>query len=683
MMSNDLVQEHHTDRKAIIYIRQSTSHQVFTNVESRTMQHAMRETARALGWDEMRIEVVESDTGVSAQSTAGRAGYQSLLGLIAMGQVGIVLSYESTRLSRNCTDWYPLLDVCAYSQCLIADRDGVYDPSTPNGRLLLGMKGIVSEVELHTLRGRLLAGIQNKAQRGELALALPVGLVRLEDGRVVKNPDVHVQEMITLVFDTFLALGSSSKVVRHVRERGLLLPRRHHNEETVWRAPSVASVLAVLRNPAYAGAFAYGKTRTVRRGDGRRPQQRRCALEDWRVIIHDRYPAYVSWDTFMHVQAKVRDNYAEYDRNSTRGVPRDGAALLHGITYCGACGHKMVVQYKRGTRYLCNYLRQQAQAPVCQYLPADPIDAVVVQAFFDALSPLELDLYERAVQVRRTQQAEVEGAQARELERLRYEVQLARRQYDRVDPDNRLVAAELERRWETALHALRETEERFAQARQAMNEDTEAPVSDELRAALASLGQSLPQLWRGSTLTRAQRKSFLRCLIDKVVIHRSERDRVHTRIVWQGGAITELDIPIAVGSCRDLPNCDEMEAKILAYEADGTSDEEIARLLTEQGFRSPMRTEVLPSTVRTMRLKHGRIHRFRGPRPRRVDGYLTLPQLAEAIGVKPHWLYHQIRRGAIAAQRDPETKLYLFPDNAKTLARFRKLRDRLATRVGS
>lgn len=300
MMSNELVQEHHTSRKAVIYIRQSTSHQVFTNVESRTMQHAMRETARALGWDETRIEVVESDTGLSAQSTAGRAGYQHLLGLVAMGLVGIVLSYESTRLSRNCTDWYPLLDVCALARCLIADRDGVYDPSTPNGRLLLGMKGIVSEIELHTLRGRLLAGIQNKAQRGELALALPVGLVRLDDGRVVKNPDVHVQEMITLVFDTFLALGSSSKVVRHVRERGLLLPRRHHNEETVWKAPSVASVLAVLRNPAYAGAFAYGKTRTERRGDGRRPQQRRRALEDWHVIIRDRYPAYVSWDTFMH-----------------------------------------------------------------------------------------------------------------------------------------------------------------------------------------------------------------------------------------------------------------------------------------------------------------------------------------------------------------------------------------------
>lgn len=236
---------------------------------------------------------------------------------------------------------------------------------------------------------------------------------------------------------------------------------------------------------------------------------------------------------------------------------------------------------------------------------------------------------------------------------------------------------------EAALRALRETEARFAHARQTMAEDIETPIADELRAALTSLGQSLPRLWQGTTLTRAQRKSFVRCLIDKVVIHRSERDRVHTRIVWQGGAVTELDIPIAVGARSDLPNYDDMEAKILAHEADGMSDDEIARLLTEQGFRSPMHTEVLPSTVKTVRLKHRRIHRFRGPRPRRVDGYLTLPQLADAIGVKPHWLYHQIRRGAIAATRDPETKLYLFPDNAKTLARFRKLRDRLAAKVGS
>jgi hypothetical protein len=379
----------------------------------------------------------------------------------------------------------------------------------------------------------------------------------------------------------------------------------------------------------------------------------------------------------------LRDNYAEYDRNQTRGVPRDGAALLQGITYCGRCGHKMGVQYKGGVRYLCNALRQQTLERVCQYLPADPIDTAVVQAFFEALSPMELDAYDSAMQARRAQQAEVECAQERELERLRYQVHLARRQYDRVDPDNRLVAAELERRWEAALRALREAEQRLELARNSANDIAGTLSSDELRTALSTLGQSLPGLWQGDTLTRAQRKSLLRCVIDKVVLHRHQRDRIHTRIVWTGGAVTELDIPVAIHSLRELPGADVMEAKILAYESEGVSDQDIARSLTAQGFRSPMRAQLLPSTVRTIRLRHRRIHRFRGPRPRRVEGYLTLPQLAAALGVKPHWLYHLIRRGVIAATRDPKTKLYLFANNEETLVHYRELRDRLLANVNA
>src|SRR5712691_8680999 len=275
MSMTPVAQPHHLSRKAVVYIRQSTGHQVLTNIESQQLQHAMREHARHLGWPEERIEVVETDLGRSAQSTAGRDGYKALLADVALGQVGIVLSYESTRLSRNCTDWYPLLDLCAYNQCLIADRDGVYDAATPNGRLLLGMKGIVSEVELHTLRGRLIAGVQQKAQRGELALALPAGLLRHEDGRVVKDPDRAVQHALTLVFQTFLARKAASQVVRLLRDQGLRLPRRHRNCETVWRTPTVAAVIAIIRNPAYAGTLVYGKTRMQAQPGSGRPQQRR------------------------------------------------------------------------------------------------------------------------------------------------------------------------------------------------------------------------------------------------------------------------------------------------------------------------------------------------------------------------------------------------------------------------
>jgi DNA invertase Pin-like site-specific DNA recombinase len=673
MSMTPVAQPHHLSRKAVIYIRQSTGHQVLTNTESQQLQHAMREHARQLGWPDERIEVVETDLGRSAQSTERRDGYKALLADVALGQVGIVLSYESTRLSRNCTDWYPLLDLCAYNQCLIADRDGVYDASTPNGRLLLGMKGIVSEVELHTLRGRLIAGVQQKAQRGDLALALPAGLLRHEDGGVVTDPDRAVQHAITLVFDTFLARKAASQVVRLLRDQGLRLPRRHRNCETVWRTPTVAAVIAILRNPAYAGTFVYGKTRTQVPPGGGRPQQRRLPLAEWKVIVHDRYPAYVTWETFTRIQAILDDNYAAYAHNQRRGVPRQGAARLQGIVYCGSCGHKMVVQYKGGNQYLCNYLRSQAHAPVCQRLPADPVDQQVVAAFFDALAPAELDLYEQALAQQRQQQAELDQAQRYSLQQLEYEADWARRRYEQVDPAYRLVAAELERRWEAALQALQEAQEHYARLRQAPVEAMAIPPT--LREAFSTLGASLSTLWHQGTVSRAQRKALLRCLLEKVVVERRTPDTITTRIVWRGGAVSELEVPCTVGTLRDLTGFAQMEAQVLRLEAQGHADEAIAQRLTSQGFRSPQRPRVLASTVRTIRLRHGRLHRYRGPRPRRVARSLTVPQIATAVGVKPHWVYHLIRRGRIVVSRDEASGLYLFPDGSETLAAFRQLRD--------
>ena len=681
MSMTPVAQPHHLSRKAVISIRQSTGHQVLTNTESQQLQHAMREHARHLGWPEERIEVVETDLGRSAQSTAGRDGSKALLADVALGQVGIVLSYESTRLSRNCTDWYPLLDLCAYNQCLIADRDGVYDAATPNGRLLLGMKGIVSEVELHTLRGRLIAGVQQKAQRGDLALARPAGLLRQDDGVVVKDPDRAVQHAITLVFQTFLERRSASQVVRFLRDQGLRLPRRHRNRETVWRIPTVAAVITILRHPAYAGTFAYGKTQTQVPPGGGRPQQRRRPLVEWKVIVHDRYPAYVTWETFARIAAILDDNYAAYEHNRRRGVPRHGAALLQGIVYCGRCGHKMMVQYKGGNEYLCNYLRGQTQAPVCQRLPADPVDQQVVAAFFEALAPAELDLYEQALAQRRQQQQEVDRAQQYALQRLEYEADRARHRYEQVDPAYRLVAAELERRWEAALQALQEAQAQYTRARQAPEDDRSRALSPALRETFSTLGQVLPTLWHQDTLSRAQRKALLRCLMEKVVLDRQVPDTIATRIVWRGGAISELAVPCTVGTLRDITGFAQMEAQILRLEAQGHSDEAIAERVTSQGFRSPQRPRVLASTVQTIRLRHGRLHRYRGPRPRRVPGFLTVSQLALALGVKAHWLYHLISRGRIIVGRDEASGLYLFPDRPETLEALRQLRDGQVTEL--
>src|ERR671922_2502048 len=676
MTTTPVVQPHHLSRKAVIYIRQSTGHQVLTNRESQQLQHAMREQAHHLGWPEARIAVVETALGRSAQSTDRRDGYKARLAEVALGQVGIVLSYESTRLSRNCTDWYPLLDLCAYNHCLIADRDGVYDAATPNGRLLLGMKGIVSEIELHTLRGRLIAGVQQKAQRGELALALPAGLVRQDDGVVIKDPDRAVQHAITLVFQTFLERRSASQVVRQFRDHGLRLPRRHRNCETVWRTPTVAAGIAILPNPAYAGTFAYGKTQSQVPPGGGRPQQRRQPFSQWRGSCTDRYPAPIPGERLQRIQAVVDDNYATYEQNKRRGIPRQGAALLQGLVYCGRCGHKMVVQYKGGNQYLCNALRWQAQAPVCQRLRADPVDQQVVGAFFEALAPAELDLYEHAREQRRQQQVEVDRAQHYTLQRLEHAAEQARRRYEAVDPAYRLGAAGLEQRWEGALQTLQEAREEYARLQRRPDKEPEnLDVPPELREALRSLGQSLPTLWQYALFSRAQRKALLRCLIDKVVLDRRAPDEIAVRIVWRGGAVRELVVPCTVGRLADLSDFRQLEAQILRLESQGKADEEIAQILTAKGFRSSQHPELLASTVQLIRLRHGRLHRYWGPRPRRVAGSLTIPQIATAVGVKPHWIYHLISRGRIRVKRDEETGLYLFPDRPETLGAFRQLRD--------
>jgi len=484
-----------------------------------------------------------------------------------------------------------------------------------------------------------------------------------------------VQHALTLVFQTFLERRAASQVVRLLRDQGLRLPRRHRNCETVWRTPTVAAVIAILRNPAYAGTFVYGKTQMqVQPGSGR-PQQRRLPLAEWKVIVHDRYPAYVTWETFARMQAILDDNYAAYAHNQRRGVPRQGAALLQGIVYCGRCGHKMTVQYKGGNQYLCHYLRSQAHAPVCQRLPADPVDQQVVAAFFDALAPAELDLYAQALAQRQQQQAELDQAQRYSVQRLEYAAEQARRRYEQVDPAYRLVAAELERRWEAALQALQEAQEYYARLRPVPEDAMAMTIPPALREAFSTLGHSLPTLWHQDTLSRAQRKALLRCLIDKVVLHRVTPDTITTRIVWRGGAVSELEVPCTVGTLRDVTGFAQMEAEVLRLETQGQSDEDIAQRLTAKGFRSPQRPRVLVSTVRTIRLRHGRLHRYRGPRPRRVPRSLTVPQIAAAVGVKPHWVYHLISRGRIVVSRDEASGLYLFPDGSETLEAFRQLRD--------
>jgi DNA invertase Pin-like site-specific DNA recombinase len=608
-------------------------------------------------------------TGASA---AHRVGFQEVVTKVTLGQVGMILSVDVTRLSRNCSDWYPLLDVCGYRDCLIADRDGIYDPGSANGRLLLGLKGQLSEMELHTIKARMTAGLLNKAQRGELALSLPIGLVRNAIGNVHKDPNREVQDRLDLIFTTFLRVRSASKVLQFLNTHDLCLPRRDRFGDVVWKKPTVAAILQLLKNPAYAGAFVYGKTRSIRK-DPTSPhtQEVRLPMDQWKIRINDIYPAYITWETFEQIQQMLLDNYAAYDRNKSRGVPRDGAALLHGMVYCGECGHKMVVQYKGGTRYLCNYLRQQYHVPVCQYIHADPVDEKVVEAFFQALSPVELDVYTAAVAAQQATAHQVSHAYRQQVERLRYEAALAQRQFNRVDPDNRLVASELEKRWEGALAELKQAEE--AEATRTVSPASLQALSPELQTAFRAIGQQLPTVWYQGRVSQRHKKALLRALIDKVVVHRFARDQMQARIVWKGGETTTYVIPVPIGTFKDLAGAEDMERLILERSASGILDETIAQELTDLGYRSPMGLVVLPSTVRGIRLKHRQFHTRSQSHPRRIEGALTISQIATALDIDPHWIYDRIHNGTIHIEKDPSTHLFLFPDSPTTLEQFREL----------
>jgi DNA invertase Pin-like site-specific DNA recombinase len=671
MSTSELVTTAHLERKAIIYIRQSTPHQVLSNQESLRLQYALKQRAVHLGWRDEDIEIIDTDLGLTGASAQQRAGFKELIAQVTLGQVGMILSSEVTRLSRNCSDWYPLLDICAYKNCLIADGEGVYDPASANGRLLLGLKGQLSELELHTIRARMTAGLLNKAERGELALTLPVGLVRDRTGKVLKEPNLEVQERLSLVFSTFLQRRSASKVLEFFNQQQLLLPRRDQFGDVIWRKPTIAAIVSILKHPAYAGAFVYGRTRTIRAPSGQ-VTQKHLPLAQWKIRVNDKYPAYISWEVYLKIRAMLEDNHAEYDRNKTRGVPRPGAALLHGIVYCGKCGHKMVVQYKGGTRYLCNYHRQQYRGPVCQNIGGDPIDAAVVQAFFEALSPVELDAYARALATHHETEQKLDQAHRQQLERLRYEAALAHRQFNRVDPDNRLVAAELEKRWEAALSALKQAEETYAREPQRLEPPQLLPP--ELKAAFTDIGQKLPQIWDQEVLSQPAKKALLRSLIDKVVIQRLVPEFVQTRIVWKGGATSTWQVPVPVGALTDLAAAPQMEKIILELSRAGKSDEAIAEHLTGLGYRSPSKPFVLPNTVKIIRLKRGVFQVRSQSHPRHIPGHLTISQIARALDISNHWIYDRINNGTIQVNKDPKTHLYLFPDEPATLELFKQLK---------
>ncbi len=678
MSISDLIQPHHLQRAPAVYMRQSSPGQVLRNQESTRLQYALRQRAIDYGWHERDIITIDQDLGLTGATAADRPGFQELVTLVSLGRVGIIFAYDATRLARNCTDWYQLLDLCGLRQCLVGDQDGIYDPATPNGRLFLGLKGLIAELELHTIRARLLAGSINKAERGELAIMLPTGLVRLESGQVVKDPNREIQDRISLVFKTLLEEKAVSRVVRHFRNQGLKIPRRDKWGDIHWKQANVPGICETVHNPAYAGAYVWGRTRWVKSKKTGRKQQAPLPREQWRVCLRDHYPAYISWDDFERIEAMLRDNHAEYKKFKTRGVPREGKALLQGIAYCGNCGHKLVVQYKHGNQYLCNYHKIQTCAPQCQRLPANALDDQVVRWFFEALSVAEIDLSARVLAEGDRARDRVLAARRQEVERLQYQARLADRQFQRSDPDNRLVTAELERRWEESLHACQEAEERLRE------EEAHAPclaIPADLLEQLKDIGPHLPELWAQKLLKTSQKKALLRTLIDKVVLTRVATDKVRVRVVWRGGQSTTEEVRVSVASFARLTDAKTITETIDRLTREGRTDEQIAAALNANGHRTPLLGQFKADSVRHLRLTN-RIFRFPNKsRPRRELGYLTLAQLADKLNVPYATIYWQIRDGKLTTKKHETNRTYLFPDNPATLAQIRQLLDGKIERV--
>jgi DNA invertase Pin-like site-specific DNA recombinase len=672
----------HLQRQAVVYVRQSSLKQVRENLESQRNQRALVERAESLGWHVERVRVFDGDLGRSAAQAGERGDFQALAAEVALGHVGLILGWEVSRLARNNADWYRLLDLAALFGTLIADIEGIYDPRVYNDRLLLGLKGTMSEAELHMLRQRLTAGRLSQVARGEYVQHLPTGLVRLGDGSVVKDPDAQVRQILELLFNRFEALGSCQKLLRFLKQQGILLPRRPtaglHRGELLWKKPAAAALYETLTNPAYAGAFVYGRRpRDPQRAAPGRPSTGfvRKPIAEWPYVHHGAYPAYLTWEAYLANQATMHDNALQHAQRTRpgRGAPRAGTALLQGLATCGMCGHRMKVAYKRGTRYVCDGLAQEFAERQCASLEGVSIDTIVVQAFFEAIQPAQLDALEALLVRQRQEHAELERYWAQQVQRATYEAHLARRRYEAVDPENRLVAAELERRWEATLVGLRQSEEA---AKHAQQEQPVLRLDPELRQQLEHLSQTLPGWWEDGRLTWEQKKRLLRSLIARVILKRTAPDRVEVKIVWVSGHFTVLAVQPAIWRECDVTGYDRLVERVHALWAEGFTDGAIAEQLTQEGFHSARSPEVRSLTVQKIRLRaqwYQPLHQSRGADS--LGGYLTAAGLAKRLGIERTWVYRRLEHGEIDARhytRHPQSGVYLIADDAELIAHLRK-----------
>jgi DNA invertase Pin-like site-specific DNA recombinase len=622
----------HLKRNAYLYVRQSTLRQVFENTESTKRQYGLRQHAVALGWPVERIIVIDSDLGQSGASAVDREGFQKLVTEVGLGKAGIVLGLEVSRLARNSTDWHRLLEICALADMLILDEDGVYDPSHFNDRLLLGLKGTMSEAELHVLRARLQGGILNKARRGELECPLPVGFLYNAQHQPVLDPDKQVQESIRFFFDTFRRCGSACAVVRAFRQKGLLFPRRlkkgPNKGDWVWAELPHSRTLHLLHNPRYTGAFVYGRSRTRPNPDGS-TSYTRLPREQW-MLFKNAHSGYISWEQYEENLLRLRENAQAIGADRRKSPPREGPALLQGMVVCGRCGSRMTIRYHtRQGRLIPDYVCQrdgvEHAIAICQQVTGEHIDKAVGQLLVESVTPLALEVTLAVQQELQARVDEVDQLRKKQVERARYAADLAQRRYLHVDPANRLVADSLEADWNEKLRLLTEAQERYEQQRQ----HDRAVIDEQQRARIAALASDFPRLWQDPKTPDRERKRMVRLLLEDVTLIRQGQITVHVR--FKGGATQTLTLPRPLTAWELKMTPAQVIAEIDPLMDDRT-DKEIVGILNGRGTLSG---EGKPFTSRII----ARLRRDYQLKPRydrlREKGFLTIEEISERLNVPP------------------------------------------------
>jgi DNA invertase Pin-like site-specific DNA recombinase len=637
----------HLSRMAYLYVRQSTLRQVFENTESTQRQYGLRNRAVALGWPLDRIVVIDSDLGQSGASAADREGFQRLVTEVSLGRVGIVLGLEVSRLARNNTDWHRLLELCALSDTLILDEDGLYDPAHFNDRLLLGLKGAMSEAELHVLRARLRGGILNRARRGELKQMLPVGFVHDGNDCVILDPDAQVQAAVRMFFDAFRRTGSCLAVVKEFHAKELLFPRRlrsgAHKGELVWSELLHCRARQIVHNPRYAGAFVFGRTKHRRLPNGKY-SSRQVPSEEW-ILLRDMHPGYISWEDHLSNLARVKGNGLAWSSERRHGPVREGPALLQGLVICGACGERMSVRYHSHHNaeiptYWCGRRpMHRGEIGLCQTIHGGALDTAISDIVVEAMTPLAIEVALGVQQELASRQEEADRLRRQHVERAKYEAELAQRRFLKVDPDNRLVADVLEADWNAKLRAVAAAQEAYEKAAAA---DVNV-VSDAERAELMALASDFPRLWRDPRTQMKDRKRMLRLLIEDVTL--TKGDVVHVDIRFVGGATRSLDLPLPK-SCVVLRTTDAAVVQEIDQLVDIYTDKEIAELLNERGVRSVVTTQW--TAARIGRLRH--IYQLSDRRTRLLaQGMLTPENVASRYGVVVSTVHLWRRRGLLRA----------------------------------